>query len=298
MIKPTVGDRRSAAADRWPNEEALGLEMTRPVFAKKSLGQNFLIDLSYVRKIVDALDLVESDTVVEIGPGRGAITEHLVESGARVIAIELDRELVPQLRAQFAETTNFRVVEADATEVNLEALLFDNRVAAAPGSDTPRGTKLVANLPYYISTQILQHLSTQRHLFERLVLMFQKEVVDRITAKPGESERGFLTILVDAAFEVDALFDVPPNAFRPVPKVTSSVARFTPKPSQISDEKVFRRLVSTGFAQKRKTILNNLKGVYSLAESALEQSGIDPQQRAETLTLEEWILLSTKINES
>ncbi len=249
--------------------------------AKKSLGQNFLVDENYVRRIIAALDLDESDTVVEIGPGRGAITEFLVESGANVIAVELDRNFVPMLRERFDASDNFSVVEADANQVDFEELL--------PAS--PQSVKLVANLPYYISTPILQHLSTQRHLFGSLVLMFQKEVVDRITAKPGDSDRGFLTVLVEAAFAVEKLFDVPPNAFRPVPKVTSSVARFIPKVSEITDENAFRDLVSAAFAQKRKTILNNLKTVYPDAKDALANSGIDAQRRAETLTLAEWLLL-------
>jgi 16S rRNA (adenine1518-N6/adenine1519-N6)-dimethyltransferase len=125
--------------------------------------------------------------------------------------------------------------------------------------------------------------------------MFQKEVVDRITAKPGDSDRGFLTVLVEAAFEVERLFDVPPTAFRPVPKVTSSVARFTPMPSEIKDEAAFRRLVSTAFSQKRKTILNNLKTIYPDSREALERAGINGSRRAETLTLTEWCHLAEEI---
>lgn len=255
-------------------------------FAKKSLGQNFLVDPNYIRKIIDALDIKESDTVIEIGPGRGAITERLVESGASVIAIELDRDLVPVLRDTFAGNLNFSIIEADATTIDFESLVKDQRPKAKDQKQTP---KLVANLPYYISTPILQHLSAQRHLFERLVLMFQKEVVDRITAKPGDSDRGFLTVLIEVAFEVEKLFDVPPNAFHPVPKVTSSVARFRPKPSPVDDEKAFRDLISAGFAHKRKTILNNLRSTYPSSKERLERAGIDPQRRAETLTLAEWL---------
>ncbi len=256
--------------------------------AKRSLGQNFLVDPNYIRKIVDSLELSASDTVVEIGSGRGAITEHLVESGAKVVAVELDREFVPMLREAFAENDNFSINEADATKVNFEELIVANSRSAIRD---PHSTKLVANLPYYISTPILQHLSTQRHLFESLVLMFQKEVVDRITAKPGNSGRGFLTVLAEGAFHVEKLFDVPPTAFRPVPKVTSSVARFVPKPQLIDDEEAFRDLISIAFAQKRKTILNNLKVTYSDVKEKIERSGIDPQRRAESLHLSEWVSL-------
>lgn len=256
-------------------------------FAKKSLGQNFLVDPNYIRRIIATLDLEESDTIIEIGPGRGAITERLVESGAKVIAVELDRDLVPVLRETFAAKDNFSIVETDATTVDFEEITKKKETI----DDQPSAIKLVANLPYYISTSILQHLSTRRQLFERLVLMFQKEVVDRIGAKPGDSDRGFLTVLVETAFTVERLFDVPPTAFRPIPKVTSSVARFTPKPTVIGDEKAFRDLISTAFAQKRKTILNNLKTARPDVKERLERSGIDPQRRAESLTLDEWLVL-------
>ncbi|HEX6278508.1 MAG TPA: 16S rRNA (adenine(1518)-N(6)/adenine(1519)-N(6))-dimethyltransferase RsmA [Pyrinomonadaceae bacterium] len=256
-------------------------------FAKRSLGQNFLVDTNYIRKIVKTVDPQPSELIFEIGPGRGAITEQLVGSGANVIAIELDRDLVPELQDRF-KSSNFSVIEADATEVDLGQLALRYPIATAPRSDRAAPIKLVANLPYYISTPILQHLSTQRQLFESLVLMFQKDVVDRITAKPGDSDRGFLTVLVEAAFDVEKLFDVPPTAFRPVPKVTSSVARLVPKPSAIDDEAGFRDLLSTAFSQKRKTILNNLKAAYPTAKEALERCGIDPMRRAESLTLVEW----------
>jgi 16S rRNA (adenine1518-N6/adenine1519-N6)-dimethyltransferase len=254
-------------------------------FAKKSLGQNFLVDENYVNKIVAALELKDTDAVIEIGPGRGAITEFLVESGAKVIAVELDRDFVPMRREQFSDSDNFSVVEADATQVEFQQLLPIDK----------QSVKLVANLPYYISTPILQHLSDQRHLFDSLVLMFQKEVVDRIAAKPGDSERGFLTVLVEAAFEVEKLFDVPSTAFHPVPKVTSSVARFVPKTTLIDDQKAFRGLLSIAFGQKRKTIQNNLKASHPDAKEVLERSGIDPQRRAESLTLDEWLLLFSNL---
>lgn len=256
--------------------------------AKRSLGQNFLIDQNYVNRIVAALDLEDADTVIEIGPGRGAITELLVESGASVIAIELDRDLVPMLRERFAANENFSVIEADATHVDFQELLPKNQ----------QSVKLVANLPYYISTPILRHLSTQRHLFGSLVLMFQKEVVDRISAAPGDSDRGYLTVLTEIAFEVERLFDVPPNAFRPVPKVTSTVARLIPKSKLNIDESALEELISASFAQKRKTILNNLKARYADADKIIERSGVDSGRRAESLTLDEWLLLLGGLEDS
>jgi len=247
-------------------------------FAKKSLGQNFLTDPGIIRQIVDAIDLSPNDSVIEIGPGRGALTDCLIEKAANVIAIELDRELVPQLRDRYNDHENFSVLEADALEIDLVELVKDDKV------------KLVANLPYYISTAILQRLAEQRHYLSSLVLMFQREVVDRITARPGDSERGFLTVIVEAAFSTEKLFDVPPCAFEPQPKVWSSVVRMTPT-NRKSPHEGFRGLLSTGFAMKRKTIANNLKTAYPNYAAALETAGIAPKSRAETLTLEQWLLL-------
>ena len=156
--------------------------------------------------------------------------------------------------------------------------------------------KLVGNLPYNISTPILQRLMDQRALFSRMVLMFQREVVERITAVPGGKERGFLSVLVENAFDTEYLFDVPPEAFQPVPKVWSAVVRLTPKLSSTPDHSVFRQVVSASFAQKRKTLLNNLKVRYEDAATILETSDIDGRRRAETLTLDEWIRLTNVIS--
>jgi 16S rRNA (adenine1518-N6/adenine1519-N6)-dimethyltransferase len=264
-----------------------------PSYAKKSLGQNFLVDDNYIRKIIDAVDPADGDTIVEIGPGRGAITEKLIASGANVIAIELDRELVPVLREQFPNAAYFTVVEADAIEFDFASLNAANPNSAIHSPQS----KVVANLPYYISTAILQKMSEQRELFSSLVLMFQREVVDRITAEPGNSDRGFLTVLVESAFAVEKLFDVPPTAFRPQPKVWSSVVRLTPKENVISHPEPFRRLLSAAFAQKRKTILNNLKTFSREALTALKIAEIDPGRRAETLTLDEWLRLADAITQ-
>ncbi len=250
--------------------------------AKRSLGQNFLSDPKYVHRIVKALTPSAADTVIEIGPGRAALTAPLVGSGAEVIAIELDRELIQPLRERFDSSPNFRVIEQDALTADL------NEIVAARDSRGP--IKLVANLPYYISTAILQHLAAQRNLLDLLVLMFQREVVERMTAPPGTSDRGFLTVWAESAFTIERLFDVPPAAFRPIPKVWSSVVRLVPKP-RIEGEASFRQLVSAAFAQKRKTLANNLKSRYANYSQLFASAGIDPSRRAESLTLEEWYLL-------
>lgn len=258
-------------------------------FAKKSLGQNFLIDDHYIRKIIGAVSPSEGDAIVEIGPGRGALTEQLVDSGANVVAIELDHDLSRLLAERFCNS-NLRVVEADVLTLDFRSL-----IDSPHAEDAGRDKKLVANLPYYISTAILQRLADQREVFKELVLMFQKEVVQRVTAEPGDSERGYLTVIVEAAFEVNRLFDIPPEAFLPRPKVWSSVVRLCPKDITLANPDSFRAIVSLGFRQKRKTILNNLRSEISNAAEILERSEIEPTRRAESLTLMEWIRLSDHV---
>lgn len=257
--------------------------------AKKSLGQNFLVDEIYVGQIIDAVDPTADDTIVEIGPGHGALTRKLVTSGANVIAVELDQRLIEPLRQEFAGNSQFQIFERDALNTDFAELLAQSdSVSRQCGENV---AKLAANLPYYISTAILQRLAEQRHLFSSIVLMFQREVVDRIAAKPGDSERGFLTVLTESAFSVEKLFYVPPTAFRPVPKVWSAVVRLTPKAKQVHEEQL-KQLLSVGFAHKRKTISNNLRDSYSNYQSALERSGIDSKLRAEDLSLDDWLRLN------
>jgi 16S rRNA (adenine1518-N6/adenine1519-N6)-dimethyltransferase len=261
-------------------------------FAKRSFGQNFLIDQNYVNKIISALNPNHDETIVEIGAGRGSLTEKLLESGANVIAIELDRDLIPFLREEFEGYKNFTLVEKDGLQVDFNELKESSNPQSAIGN--AQSVKLVANLPFNISTAILQRLIDQREVFSEMVLMFQREVVERISAEPGDSGRGFLTVLVEAYLESEKLFDVPPAAFRPAPKVWSAVIRLKPKKvADIENEDLFRKLLSAGFAQKRKTILNNLKNAAERlkigdAEKLLSDSEIDAKRRAETLTLEEW----------
>ncbi|MFN2501508.1 MAG: 16S rRNA (adenine(1518)-N(6)/adenine(1519)-N(6))-dimethyltransferase RsmA [Pyrinomonadaceae bacterium] len=245
--------------------------------AKRSLGQNFLIDDAVSHRIVDALELDPGETVVEIGPGVGALTEKLLAAGAHVTAIEFDRELIDPLEKRFGSDVRFKLRNEDALSADFSSLI--------PVSEK---AKLVGNLPYNISTPILQRVIDDRVLFSKIVFMFQREVVERITARPGGKGRGFLSVLVEAAFETEYLFDVCPTAFRPVPKVWSAVVRLTPKTSDTDHYVLFRKLVSVSFAQKRKTILNNLKHLLNDAASVLSTAGIDPNRRAETLSIEEW----------
>src|SRR5262252_6622742 len=242
--------------------------------AKRSLGQNFLVGSHYPRRIVDSVAPRAGETIVEIGPGRGALTGLLIESGARVIAIELDPELIPGLSRMFSGLENFRLVEADALKVDYCDLI-------APGA----AARVVANLPYYISTPILQRLIEHRRCLSEMTLMLQREVVERITAPPGGKEYGFLSVLAQFYCEVEKLFDVPPGAFRPAPKVYSSVLRLRARArtAAVMDEALLIELTKVLFAQRRKTILNNLRAGWtrlglpheSVIANLLSSSGLD-----------------------
>jgi 16S rRNA (adenine1518-N6/adenine1519-N6)-dimethyltransferase len=241
---------------------------------KRSLGQNFLQDEHVIARIVASLKLKPQDTVIEIGPGLGALTRELIGKARNVIAIEFDRDMVLELRSSIGHSPDLNIINTDALSVDFEDLIGN-----------AESTKVVANLPYNISTAILQRLIEQRGLFNSLVLMFQKEVVDRIVASPGNTERGFLTVLTENAFLSERLFDVPPEAFFPAPKVQSSVVRLTPRPGEV-DEVLLTRIASAAFQQKRKTLHNNLKETPYY--NRLATTGIDGRRRAETLTNLEW----------
>ena len=262
----------------------------KKIFAKKSFGQNFLVDKNYIDKTISALAPQAGEMIIEIGAGRGALTEKLIESGANVIAVELERDMISVLNERFGDAENFQLIEADALKVDFKNF-----------SDFKTQTqkfRLVANLPYYISTAILQKLIEQREYFSEMILMFQREVAERITAPVGNSQRGFLTVLVEAHFETNKLFDVPPSAFYPIPKVWSSTMRLITKGNEINNfahDDFFKELVSISFRQKRKTILNNLKNAspqlldkFGEIEVMLESCGVSNSRRAETLTIEEW----------
>lgn len=265
--------------------------------AKKSLGQNFLVGKHYPQRILASVAPQPHETILEIGPGRGALTELLVATEANIIAIELDRELIPELTDRFADAPNFRLIEADALDVNFCELI-----------QPATSARVVANLPYYISTAILQRLIEHRACIREMTLMLQREVVERIVAKPGGKEYGYLAALVQFFCEAKKLFDVPPGAFRPVPKVTSSVVqlRVRERPvAVVTDERFLLELLSAIFAQRRKTLWNNLraaKGKFKLDElqlrAALEAAQIDAQRRAETLTLEETARLANQLRTS
>lgn len=253
----------------------------------KRLGQHFLKDPRTVQRIVDALAPRADETIVEIGPGTGALTSALVERSGRVVAVEFDQNLETLLRERFASYENFKLVMGDALTVDFCAEIQPARQA-----------RLAANLPYNISTAILQRLIAQRSCITEMIVMLQREVVERVLALPGSSDRGFLSVLIEAYAETEKLFDVAPGAFRPPPKVWSSVMRLTFRPSVIEHEDLFWNTVSAGFAQKRKTILNNLRNSSGHLHDVLQRNGgasivlckagVELQRRAESLTIDEW----------
>jgi len=261
--------------------------------AKRRFGQNFLVDRGVVDRIVNAVSPRADETIIEIGAGRGALTTRLLEKTGRVVAIEFDRDLVPILREKFSAASNLVLLEADALSTDFCAVI-------APASRA----RIVANLPYNIATAVLQRLIEQRRCLSEMILMLQREVVERITAEAGSAERGYLSVLVEAYCEAEPLFSVAPQAFRPVPKVWSTVVSLRVRPQialDVPDEALLWQIVSAGFAQRRKTILNNLRdappGIQELlkkrggASIVLCEACIPPLRRAETFTLEEWAML-------
>ena len=257
----------------------------------KRFGQHFLIDNRITERIIAELQPRAGETVIEIGPGRGALTGKLLAVPVRVVAVELDRQLIPILKEQFGNDENFKLVAGDALTTD-----FCSEISPAARA------RVAANLPYNIATAVLQRLIEQRNCLSEMVLMLQREVVERITADPGSSERGYLSVLMQAYTETEKLFDVSPGAFRPPPKVISSVIRVQFRTQPLFNEKeeeVLWQVVSAGFAQRRKTILNNLRAAPEKLARRIKENGgasiilcradVELQRRAETLELSEWM---------
>ena len=259
---------------------------------KPKLGQHFLSDETVAARILEALGDVSQSTVLEIGPGRGVLTTPLVRRARRVIAIELDRVLAAQLRMQFALVSNIEIIEGDVLAIDLATLFGPKPGASRPGlALTPECVRVVGNLPYYITSDILLHLFTARQCFDEIVIMVQKEVADRLAAQPGSRDYGLLSATAQLYGSVEKLFDVPPAAFAPPPKVQSAVVRLTLDAQfgrlQVNEED-FINFLKLSFGQKRKTLWNNLKSKYPehALRAALAQADVKPAVRAEALPLE------------
>ncbi|WP_419806282.1 16S rRNA (adenine(1518)-N(6)/adenine(1519)-N(6))-dimethyltransferase RsmA [Terriglobus sp.] len=254
---------------------------------KPKLGQNFLIDESAARRIADALGDVHNETVVEIGPGHGAITALLAPRTGRLICIELDRSLAAELRFRFRGAPNVEIVEADVLTVNLSAL----RQNAAK-------LHVIGNLPYYITSDILLHLCRHANAIDTAVVMMQREVADRVAAAPGVRDYGVLSVSVQRHADVNTLFTLPPSAFSPPPEVFSTVLHLRMRDRSAGlgeiDDAAFTRMLRAAFAQKRKTLGNNLRAAsFSIDQigAACVAAGITPNLRAEALTLEQFAAL-------
>jgi 16S rRNA (adenine1518-N6/adenine1519-N6)-dimethyltransferase len=264
----------------------------RPTPRTPKLGQHFLIDTSAADRIADAFGDLSQSTVLEIGAGRGALTSLLARRTRRLIAIELDRVLAAQLRMKFSLTPNVEIIEGDVLAIDFDTLFGPKPGSTRPGMNhQPEPVKVVGNLPYFITSDILLRVFAYRKYFETIVLMVQREVGDRLAAKPGTSEYGLLSATAQLYSHVEKLFTLPPGAFSPPPKVHSIVVRLSIA-SRIEGlgvpEEAFIDFLRKSFGQKRKTLWNNLKSDYEpkALRAALEQSGVKPTVRAEALSLE------------
>ena len=248
---------------------------------KPKLGQNFLVDPAACHAIADALGDVSAQTVVEIGPGHGAITQILARRAKRLVAIELDRELAPRLRAQFADRPSVEVIESDVLRVDLASLRLEDEKLA-----------VVGNLPYYITSDILLRIFEFHHAISRAVVMIQREVADRVAAAPGTRDYGLLSATAQLYARVERVMTLPPNAFRPAPEVHSTVLRLIMRPrfAELGIEPgPFIAFLKTSFAQKRKTLTKNLRTAGFEAHrigAAIQTAGIAPLARAEEIELE------------
>ncbi len=260
---------------------------------KPKLGQNFLVDRSAMQRIVDALGDISQSTVMEIGPGRGALTDFLAVRAGRLIAVELDRVLSAQLRMRYARLPNVEVMEADILKTDIATL-----VGKRPGPlrdlrpTEPIRAKVVGNLPYYITSDILLALFASHRSIERIVVMVQLEVAERLAAKPGGSDYGLLSATAQLYGSVEKLFKLPPGAFSPPPKVHSAVVRVTiaPRFAELGvDESGFFQFLRLMFGQKRKTLFNNLRDSYdgAIVKQALASAKLRPDVRAEALSIEQ-----------
>lgn len=269
---------------------------------KKSLGQNFLIDTNILRKIVDAAALDKTQGALEVGPGIGSLTEQLAREAKKVVAVEIDQRLLPILHDTLQPYDNVEVIHADVLEVDLHSLITEK-------FSEVEAVSVVANLPYYVTTPILMKLLEQRLPLRHIVIMIQKEVADRIAAKPGTKNYGSLSIAAQYYAASEIVTKVPHSVFIPQPNVDSAVLKLEIRkepPVQVQDEHLFFRVVRAIFAQRRKTLYNNLNRQIELNVpetttskdmwlSILHEAGIEPSRRGETLSIEEIAHLSNII---
>lgn len=264
----------------------------------KSLGQNFLTDKNIIDRIIEGAQIGENDLIIEIGPGIGVITYEASLAARKVIAVEIDRNLIPILAETLAERDNIEVVNRDILKTDVNALIAEAREK----DPTIEKVRIIGNLPYYITTPIIMKLLEEGVCADGITVMMQKEVADRIKAPAGNKTYGALSVAVQYYCEVEGVVNVPKEVFVPQPKVDSAVLNLKirkEKPVELMDDQVFFQVVKAGFGQRRKTLNNSLMGVEGItkeiAGAALEAAGIEPSRRAETLTLEEFAKLSNEV---
>src|SRR5512147_2476005 len=264
----------------------------KPARRPPRLGQNFLADRGTAEKIVHALGDISNETVIEIGPGKGVLTSLLANKAGKLIAIELDRVLAAQLRMKYGAWRNVEMIEGDILKIDLSTVLGPRPGALAGLAPAPPPkVQVIGNIPYYITSDILLRLFSYHAHFDKIVIMVQQEVADRIAAKPGGKEYGLLSATAQLYAKIEKLFTVPPGAFVPPPKVHSGVLRLTVAPQFERlrvPEREFIGFLKLSFGQKRKTLVNNLKSQFDVAQvqQALKKAGIRADARSETLPLE------------
>lgn len=264
----------------------------------KSLGQNFITDKSVIERIVEGSDVGEDDLVIEIGPGIGVLTAEAAEYAAKVVAIEIDKKLIPILAETLADYDNIRVINQDILKTDINEIIREEREA---GSFTG-GVKIMGNLPYYITTPIIMGILEKGVEADSITIMMQKEVADRIKAAPGGKIYGAISAAVQYYCEVEQVASVPKEVFVPRPKVDSAVLKLSirkERPVDLIDEKSFFACIKAGFGQRRKTLLNSLTGVNGLPKEdikeILEAAGVDPARRAETLDINEFAAIANGV---
>lgn len=264
----------------------------------KSLGQNFLADQNIINGMIEKSDIKKTDLVLEIGPGIGTLTEALCQSGGLVLAVEIDRKMIPILDETLRDYPNKVIIHDDILKTDIHQLIKGIRL---PDGTFPTALKVVANLPYYITTPILMKILEDRIPATSLTMMMQKEVANRLTAKPGTKEYGAITLAVQYYSEASKIIQVPRDVFIPRPNVDSTVVLFKVRqgpPVSIKDETLMFALIKGGFGMRRKTLLNSLVGVADMTKDqvglALRGAGIDEKRRGETLSLEEFAQLANK----
>ena len=254
--------------------------------ARKRFGQNFLHDQMVIQKIVNSINPRQGDRIVEIGPGEGALTELVLDKIGTMDVVELDRDLIPLLKIRFVMNDGLTIHQADALKFEFCQLQQDEKKI-----------RIIGNLPYNISTPLLFHLFDSNHCIQDMHFMLQKEVVDRIVATPGIKNYGRLSVMLQTYCTTQALFDVPPHAFEPPPKVNSAILRLLPRPQcdeQIDNFSHYEKLVRQAFSQRRKTLRNTLKETCNTEQ--IEQAGLSPTQRAEELSVSDFVNLYKTIN--